>query len=120
MMAFGTRWTFAQAFAFGPRNTYDIVSLSPSREDIDHQPSSEASFEKYRKPTRREEFLAQMDTVMPWGKLTALIEPVYPQGDGAVRPPVGLERMLRVNRDSESCGAPLSEGAARSTMISSA
>jgi IS5 family transposase len=41
---------------------------------------AEASFEKYRKPTRREEFLAQMNTVMPWGKLTALIEPVYPQG----------------------------------------
>lgn len=45
-----------------------------------------ASFEKYRKATRREEFLAQMDTVMPWGKLTALIEPVYPQGEGAGRP----------------------------------
>ena len=35
-----------------------------------------ASLEKYRKPTRREELLARMETVMPWGKLTALIEPV--------------------------------------------
>ena len=58
---------------------------------------AEASFEKYRKPTRREEFLAQMNTVMPWGKLTALIEPVYPQAEGGGRPPVGLERMLRIH-----------------------
>ena len=58
---------------------------------------AEASFEKYRKPTRREEFLAQMNTVVPWGKLTALIEPVYPAGQGAGRPPVGLERMLRIH-----------------------
>ena len=55
------------------------------------------SFEKYRKATRREEFLAQMNRVLPWGKLTALIEPVYPQGEGAGRPPVGLERMLRIH-----------------------
>ena len=55
------------------------------------------SFEKYRKATRREEFLGQMNTVMPWGRLTALIEPVYPQGEGAGRPPVGLERMLRIH-----------------------
>ncbi|MGH8197299.1 MAG: IS5 family transposase, partial [Steroidobacteraceae bacterium] len=55
------------------------------------------SFEKYRKSTRREEFLAQMNRVVPWGKLTALIEPVYPQGEGAGRPPVGLERMLRIH-----------------------
>ena len=56
-----------------------------------------ASFEKYRKPTRREAFLAQMNAVVPWGKLTALIEPVYPAGAGAGRPPVGLERMLRIH-----------------------
>ncbi|MGH9848010.1 MAG: IS5 family transposase [Blastocatellia bacterium] len=58
---------------------------------------AEASFERYRKPTRREEFLAQMDTVVPWEKLTALIEPVYPAGEGAGRPPIGLERMLRIH-----------------------
>jgi transposase, IS5 family len=56
-----------------------------------------AGFERYRKPTRREEFLAQMDEVVPWSKLTALIEPVYPTGEGAGRPPIGLERMLRIH-----------------------
>ena len=58
---------------------------------------AEAGFERYRKATRREQFLTQMDTVMPWQKLTALIEPVYPSGEGAGRPPVGLERMLRIH-----------------------
>lgn len=55
-----------------------------------------AGFDIYRKRTRRDEFLAQMDQVVPWAKLYALIEPVYPKGDGAGRPTVGLERMLRI------------------------
>jgi transposase, IS5 family len=47
------------------------------------------------KTTRRERFLAEMNAVMPWRKLVALIEPHYPKaGDG--RRPLPLERMLRV------------------------
>jgi transposase, IS5 family len=45
--------------------------------------------------TRRERFLAEMDAVVPWGRLTALIAPHYPKGKGG-RPPMPLERMLRV------------------------
>jgi IS5 family transposase len=55
-----------------------------------------AGFERYRKRTRRDEFLAQMEHVVPWSKLCALIEPVYPRSEGAGRPAVGLERMLRI------------------------
>lgn len=52
-------------------------------------------FEKYTKTTRRAQFLAEMDRVVPWGELCALIEPAYPKaGDG--RPPINLELMLRV------------------------
>jgi transposase, IS5 family len=52
-------------------------------------------FERYGKRTRRAEFLAEMDRVVPWVELVALIEPHYPQpGNG--RPPVGAERMLRI------------------------
>ena len=52
-------------------------------------------FEKYSKTTRREKFLTEMDRIMPWGELCALIAPVYPKaGDG--RPPKELEMMLRV------------------------
>lgn len=58
---------------------------------------AEASFEPYRKPTRREQFLADMDRVMPWAELCALIEPFYPKNDGPGRPVIGLERMLRIH-----------------------
>lgn len=52
-------------------------------------------FEKYAKQTRRAEFLAEMERVVPWAALVALVEPNYPKpGNG--RPPVGLERMLRI------------------------
>lgn len=58
---------------------------------------SDKGFEKHRKPTRRDEFLAQMDKVVPWAELCALIAPVYPQGrERGGRRPIGLERMLRI------------------------
>ena len=57
---------------------------------------AEAGFEAYYKPTRREQFLADMERVVPWSELCALIELFYPRNDGAGRPVVGLERMLRV------------------------
>jgi IS5 family transposase len=52
-------------------------------------------FERYTKKTRRAIFLEEMEQVVPWRELCALIEPHYPKpGNG--RPPVGLERMLRI------------------------
>ena len=47
------------------------------------------------KVTRREQFLAEMDAVIPWGRLLALIEPYYPKA-GRGRQPLGLEKMLRI------------------------
>jgi IS5 family transposase len=55
-----------------------------------------AGFERYRKPTRREAFLARMETLVPWAELGALIEPHYPKA-GNGRPPIGLQRMLRIH-----------------------
>jgi IS5 family transposase len=52
-------------------------------------------FERYTKKTRRTQFLEEMEQVVPWGKLCALIEPHYPKA-GNGRPPVGVERMLRI------------------------
>ena len=57
---------------------------------------AQAGFEQYRKMTRREQFLAEMDAVVLWTELGEVIEPFYPKVDGAGRPPVGLERMLRL------------------------
>jgi len=54
-----------------------------------------AGFERYSKPTRRAAFLAEMERVVPWRELCALIAPVYPR-PGKGRPAVGLERMLRI------------------------
>jgi len=47
------------------------------------------------KVTRRERFLAEMDAVIPWARLLALIAPHYPKA-GNGRQPLGLEKMLRI------------------------
>jgi transposase, IS5 family len=56
---------------------------------------AEAEFKAKKKTTRREKFLAGMEEVIPWTELLAVIEPFYPAGRRG-RPPIGLERMLRV------------------------
>jgi transposase, IS5 family len=55
-----------------------------------------SGFERYRKPTRRDEFLATMNAIVPWSALCNVIRPHYPKGVGG-RPPIGLERMLRIH-----------------------
>ena len=61
-----------------------------------HQTSfASAEFGAKKKTTRREKFLARMEEVIPWAKLLAVIEPHYPKGERG-RPPIGLERMLRI------------------------
>jgi len=53
-------------------------------------------FDKGKK-TRREVFLGEMEQVVPWSRLLALIEPHYPKGsDKGGRPPLPLERMFRI------------------------
>jgi transposase, IS5 family len=48
------------------------------------------------KQTRKAVFLAEMETVVPWSRLEALIEPFYPRkGNG--RPPMPLGTMLRIH-----------------------
>ena len=52
-------------------------------------------FERYARTTRRAAFLAEMERVVPWPALCAQIGAFYPKpGNG--RPPVGVERMLRI------------------------
>jgi IS5 family transposase len=48
------------------------------------------------KVSKRTRFLAEMDRVVPWARLQALIEPVYPKGERG-RPPLPLSVMLRVH-----------------------
>ena len=70
--------------------------MFPKLVGMTHQPSfSQAEFADKKKITRREKFLTRMEELIPWTELLAVIEPFYPQGERG-RPPVGLERMLRV------------------------
>src|SRR5258708_34375765 len=48
-----------------------------------------------KKVTRRERFLGEMERVVPWARLVAVIAPHYPKGERG-RPPIGIERMLRI------------------------
>lgn len=65
---------------------------------MNKQPTLAGSeFEGYRKPTRRETFLAEMDRLVPWADLVSVIAPYYPKASGAGgRPTAGLEKMLRI------------------------
>ncbi len=56
--------------------------------------ASQLSFEKYGRKSRRELFLEEMERVVPWTELQALVEPHYPKS-GNGRRPVGLSIMLR-------------------------
>src|SRR5260370_41577075 len=54
-------------------------------------------FEKYGKTTRRAQFLSDMDRIIPWPEMTAAVATVYPKiGEQGGRPPIPLERMLRI------------------------
>ena len=57
---------------------------------------ADAEYAGKRKQTRRERFLIEMDQVVPWKGLVALIEPYYPKGEGG-HPAYPLMAMLRVH-----------------------
>jgi hypothetical protein len=59
------------------------------------QTFASAAWNRKGKVTRRERFLAEMDAVIPWFRLIALIEPHHPDS-GQGRPPHDVERMLRI------------------------
>jgi IS5 family transposase len=58
--------------------------------------SSLTGFEKYTKKTRKEQFLEEMERIIPWSDLTQALKPYYPDPTGPGRRPKGLERMLRI------------------------
>jgi IS5 family transposase len=57
---------------------------------------SEFEYSAKKKQTRRDRFLAEIEAVTPWSALLKELEPHYPKGEGRGRPPIGLERMLRM------------------------
>lgn len=55
-----------------------------------------AEFAMKKKRTRREKFLAEMERLVPWPRLTAVIEPLYPKSGRVGRQPIGVLKMLRM------------------------
>ncbi len=49
-----------------------------------------------RRQTRRDRFLAEIEACTPWNELVAALEEHYPKSGKRGRPPMGLERMLRM------------------------
>jgi len=57
---------------------------------------SDLEYAAKKKVTRRDRLLGEIEVLTPWRTLITEIEPFYPKGDGRGRPPIGLERMLRM------------------------
>ena len=57
--------------------------------------SAPVESESRKRITRREHFLMEMEQLMPWSDLLKVVEPHYPKGERG-RPPIALERMLRM------------------------
>jgi IS5 family transposase len=54
-------------------------------------------YESKKRKTRRELFLEEMESVMPWSALLEAVEPHYPRSGGVGRQPKGLHSMLRIH-----------------------
>jgi len=57
---------------------------------------SDLEYAAKRKVTKRERLLGELEAITPWADLLLALSPHYPKGEGRGRPPIGLERMLRM------------------------
>lgn len=57
---------------------------------------SDLEYAAKKKVTRRDRFLAEIESITPWAALVGELEEHYSRGGGRGRPPIGLERMLRM------------------------
>jgi hypothetical protein len=63
--------------------------------DMNQRSFASAEFALKKKRTRREKFLADMERVVPWARLIAIIEPLYPRSGRVGRPPSALAHRRR-------------------------
>ena len=64
--------------------------------EMNQRSFASAEYAMKKKRTRREKFLADMERVVPWSRLIAVIEPLYPKSGRVGRQPIGVPRMLRM------------------------
>jgi IS5 family transposase len=57
--------------------------ISSFRETIKQQSLEATGLEKYREKTRKEQFLDEMEQIIPWKELCEVIEPYFPKRQGA-------------------------------------
>jgi len=74
---------------------------SPKPNQFALKPALQRSFASFefaqkKRVTRREKFLGEMEQIMPWARLIAVIEPKYPTAGRVGRQPIGVARMLRM------------------------
>ena len=67
-----------------------------STTEMNQRSFASAEYAMKKKRTRREKFLADMERVVPWSRLIAVIEPLYPTSGRVGRQPIGVPRMLRM------------------------
>jgi transposase, IS5 family len=61
----------------------------------DQRTFGDLAWDGKKKVTRREHFLAEMNAVIPWRRLVALVAPHYPKSPTG-RPAMPIETMLRI------------------------
>jgi IS5 family transposase len=71
-------------------------SASHNTTEMNQRSFASAEYAMKKKRTRREKFLADMERVVPWSRLTSVIEPLYPTRGRVGRQPIGVPRMLRM------------------------
>src|ERR1700704_1800879 len=73
------------------RSNAEEVSTTMSQRSF-----ASAEYAMKKKRTRREKFLGEMDRIVPWARLIAVIEPLYPTSGRVGRQPIGVVKMLRM------------------------
>ena len=81
-----------------------INAVRVERTGVMQKSFADLEYAAKRKTTRRERFLAELERITPWSELLAALTPFYPKGEGRGRPPIGLERMLRMYIVQQSLG----------------
>ena len=61
------------------------------------QSLTDGNFDKHLKKTRKEIVLEEVDQIIPWQALSAIVNTFYPKPEGTGRRPKGIERMLRIH-----------------------
>src|SRR5450755_1776848 len=71
-------------------------TMAKDRTSMSQRSFASAEYAMKKKRTRREKFLGEMERIVPWARLIAVIEPLYPTSGRVGRQPIGISRMLRM------------------------